>query len=73
MLFIWDRVGWLHVLALTPLGTVGTVEAKLRLNAGAGNESLTQEKPPPPSSARAKIRKELLLPGFFLTPSLPQR
>lgn len=54
----------------TLLETVKTVEAKLRLNVGAGNESLTQEKPPPPSSARAQIRKELL-PDFFLTPSPP--
>ena len=53
------------------LETVKTVEAKLRLNVGAGNESLTQEKPPPPSSARAQIRKERLLPDFFLTPLTP--
>lgn len=55
----------------TLLETVKTVEAKLRLTVGAGNESLTQEKPPPPSSARAQIRKELLLPDFFLTPLTP--
>lgn len=40
----------------TLLETVKTVEAKFSLNVGAGNESLTQEKPPPPSSARAQIR-----------------
>lgn len=29
--FIRDRIGWLSAPALAPLGTVGTVEAKLRL------------------------------------------